>query len=300
MKLLKNKKVISFATMILAVMAVWFFSTYQVFFSPFEIISKADVEKNKQGICVAEGRKLTEKELFTRTMTNYWNRYKYGMTEDASGKPVPFCGRVTECKFWQVQDDYTLTTYTRKILNTPKNIGLDETVTNYFDGRIFDPTNQSLLNKYDNARLPYSVFAYIDFGGTTLYPKDCCQVLPLSKLKGKSLEFIDTPTHAFERGRGNHVLKVRQIALSAYDESRADYLRPWIPSTTEYVIGNCGEFNLSMQTKNYESLKIIFPSNDYYSDIEKYRNFSEKPVYWKEDQFVDYEAFKAYLKKGEK
>ncbi|WP_352340039.1 hypothetical protein, partial [Psychrobacter sp. 16-MNA-CIBAN-0192] len=55
----------------------FFLSKFQVFWSPFQILSYYDIEKNKQGICLAEGRRLYEKELFVRAMQGYCNKRKH-------------------------------------------------------------------------------------------------------------------------------------------------------------------------------------------------------------------------------
>ena len=69
------------------------FYYFRIFLSPLQILSISEIEKNKQGICLAENRKLSEDELLNRGMQSY---FKYLQTakislDEANEVQIPKC-----------------------------------------------------------------------------------------------------------------------------------------------------------------------------------------------------------------
>ena len=161
------------------------FYYFRIFLSPLQILSISEIEKNKQGICLAENRKLSEDELLNRGMQSY---FKYLQTakislDEANEVQIPKCPE--NCIITQLEN-YNLLDYLRlNKLNyeenhkgkriIPQGVKINSFPINQFGNYI------NFRNKQNNL---FSLYAsqnrWDDF-----YPNDCCEVNTLDFYKKK-------------------------------------------------------------------------------------------------------------------
>ena len=169
------------------------FYYFRIFLSPLQILSISEIEKNKQGICLAENRKLSEDELLNRGMQSY---FKYLQTakislDEANEVQIPKCPE--NCIITQLEN-YNLLDYLRlNKLNykenhkgkriIPQGVKINSFPINQFGNYI------NFRNKQNNLFSLYvSQNRRDDF-----YSNDCCKVntLDFYKKNGLSLGAID-------------------------------------------------------------------------------------------------------------
>ena len=191
------------------------FYYFRIFLSPLQILSISEIEKNKQGICLAENRKLSEDELLNRGMQSY---FKYLQTvkislDEANEIQIPKCPE--NCIITQL-GNYNLLDYLRlNKLNYKEN---------HKDKRIIPqglkigsfPINQfgnyiNFRNKQNNW---FSLYAsqnrWDDF-----YPNDCCKVNTLDFYKKNGLSLENAPKYWRSIGKGNFYLTIKYLSMNA-------------------------------------------------------------------------------------
>ena len=244
-----NKKTIKIILIaIIALSVAFFFSNFQVFWSPFQILSHDDIKKNQQGICLAEDRQLDEKELFVRAMQGYWDKRTHSVLRDINyeGEIIMRCQKQSLCEYWKIPEPLLLGEYTKAILDRPDAADFRALMTDYFQAAPFEQGSIANLSQYNDGGFPYSILA-VEQGSYSLIPSDCCQLLTD---KQYSQAFIkkdpEQNTEQQQRGNGHYFIKVKDVLLSdtkADDNMKDPYhLRPSYIYSTIYPISNCGEF----------------------------------------------------------
>lgn len=238
--------------MLIAVIALslaFFLSKFQMFWSPFQILSHDDIEKNQQGICLAEDKKLDEQELFVRAMQGYWDKRTHSVLRDINyeGEIIMRCQKQSLCEYWKIPEPLLLGEYTKAILDRPDTIDFKALMTDYFQAAPFEQDSIANLSQYNNGRFPYSILA-AEQGSYSLFPSDCCQLLTD---KQYSQAFIkqdpEANTEHQQRGNGHYFIKVKDVLLSdpKTDGRMMDkpyHLRPDYIHSRIHSISNCGEF----------------------------------------------------------
>ena len=194
---------------------VFGFYYFRIFFSPLQILSISEIEKNKQGICLAENRKLSEDELLNRGMQSH---FKYLQTakislDEADEIQIPKCPE--DCIITQL-GNYNLLDYLRlNKLNykenhkgkriIPQGVKINSFPINQFGNYI------NFRNKQNNL---FSLYAsqnrWDDF-----YPNDCCKVNTLDFYKKNGLSLENTPKYWRSIGKGNFYLTIKYLSMNA-------------------------------------------------------------------------------------
>ena len=182
MKLKKINRILLVCIFFIIVSTFYYF---RIFLSPLQILSISEIEKNKQGICLAENRKLSEDELLNRGMQSY---FKYLQTakislDEENKVQIPKCPE--DCIITQL-GNYNLLDYLRlNKLNYKENHKGKRIIPQGLKIGSF-PINQfgnyiNFRNKQNNW---FSLYAsqnrWDDF-----YPNDCCKVNTLDFYKKK-------------------------------------------------------------------------------------------------------------------
>ena len=191
------------------------FYYFRIFFSPLQILSISEIEKNKQGICLAENRKLNEDELLNRGMQSY---FKYLQTakislDEANEVQIPKCPK--NCIITQL-GNYNLLDYLRlNKLNYKENHKGKRIIPQGLKIGSF-PINQfgnyiNFRNKQNNW---FSLYAsqnrWDDF-----YPNDCCKVNTLDFYKKNGLSLENAPKYWRSIGKGNFYLTIKYLSMNA-------------------------------------------------------------------------------------
>ena len=191
------------------------FYYFRIFLSPLQILSISEIEKNKQGICLAENRKLSEDELLNRGMQSY---FKYLQTakislDEANEIQIPKCPE--NCIITQLEN-YNLLDYLRlNKLNykenhkgkriIPQGVKINSFPINQFGNYI------NFRNKQNNL---FSLYAsqnrWDDF-----YPNDCCKVNTLDFYKKNGLSLENAPKYWRSIGKGNFYLTIKYLSMNA-------------------------------------------------------------------------------------
>ena len=213
------------------------FYYFRIFLSPLQILSISEIEKNKQGICLAENRKLSEDELLNRGMQSY---FKYLQTakislDEAHEIQIPKCPEnciITQLENYNLLDYLRLNKLNYKENHKGKRIIPQEVKINSF------PINQfgnyiNFRNKQNNL---FSLYAsqnrWDDF-----YPNDCCKVNTLDFYKKNGLSLENAPKYWRSIGKGNFYLTIKYLSMDADDgtEITLDY--------ETISLDNCGNIN---------------------------------------------------------
>ena len=247
-KLKKSSKIIIACSALAIIFSIFFVTHFQVFWSPFQILSHDDIKKNQQGICLAEDRQLDEKELFVRAMQGYWDKRTHSVLRDTNyeGEVSYTCPSQSRCEYWEIPEPLLLEGYTKAILDRPDAADFRALMTDYFQAVPFEQDSIANLSQYNDGGFPYSILAVED-SIYSLIPSDCCQLLTD---KHYSQAFIkkdpEQNTEQQQRGNGHYFIKVKDVPLSdtkADDNMKDPYhLRPSYIHSTIYPISNCGEF----------------------------------------------------------
>ena len=228
-----NKK---FLICILFIIAFGFYY-FRIFLSPLQILSISEIEKNKQGICLAENRKLSEDELLNRGMQSY---FKYLQTakislDEANEVQIPKCPE--NCIITQLEN-YNLLDYLRlNKLNykenhkgkriIPQGVKINSFPINQFGNYI------NFRNKQNNL---FSLYAsqnrWDDF-----YPNDCCKVNTLDFYKKNGLSLENAPKYWRSIGKGNFYLTIKYLSINA------DTGKSIILDYETISLDNCGNIN---------------------------------------------------------
>ncbi|AUX62219.1 hypothetical protein BWP33_10645 [Simonsiella muelleri ATCC 29453] len=191
------------------------FYYFRIFLSPLQILSISEIEKNKQGICLAENRKLSEDELLNRGMQSH---FKYLQTakislDEADEIQIPKCPE--DCIITQL-GNYNLLDYLRlNKLNykenhkgkriIPQGVKINSFPINQFGNYI------NFRNKQNNL---FSLYAsqnrWDDF-----YPNDCCKVNTLDFYKKNGLSLENAPKYWRSIGKGNFYLTIKYLSMNA-------------------------------------------------------------------------------------
>ena len=193
------------------------FYYFRIFLSPLQILSISEIEKNKQGICLAENRKLSEDELLNRGMQGY---FKYLQTvkiplDEAHEIQIQKC--LENCIITQL-GNYNLLDYLRlNKLNykenhkgkriIPQGVKINSFPINQFGNYI------NFRNKQNNLFSLYvSQNRWDDF-----YPNDCCEVNTLNFYKKNGLSLENIPKYWCSIGKGNFYLTIKYLSMDADD-----------------------------------------------------------------------------------
>ena len=213
------------------------FYYFRIFLSPLQILSISEIEKNKQGICLAENRKLSEDELLNRGMQSY---FKYLQTakislDEAHEIQIPKCPE--DCIITQL-GNYNLLDYLRlNKLNyeenhkgkriIPQGVKINSFPINQFGNYI------NFRNKQNNL---FSLYAsqnrWDDF-----YPNDCCEVNALDFYKKNGLSLENAPKYWRSIGKGNFYLTIKYLSINA------DTGKSIILDYETISLDNCGNIN---------------------------------------------------------
>ena len=213
------------------------FYYFRIFLSPLQILSISEIEKNKQGICLAENRKLSEDELLNRGMQSY---FKYLQTakislDEANEVQIPKCPE--NCIITQLEN-YNLLDYLRlNKLNykenhkgkriIPQGVKINSFPINQFGNYI------NFRNKQNNL---FSLYAsqnrWDDF-----YPNDCCEVNTLDFYKKNGLSLENAPKYWRSIGKGNFYLTIKYLSINA------DTGKSIILDYETISLDNCGNIN---------------------------------------------------------
>ena len=212
MKLKKINRILLVCIFFIIVSTFYYF---RIFLSPLQILSISEIEKNKQGICLAENRKLSEDELLNRGMQSH---FKYLQTakislDEAHEIQIPKCPE--NCIITQLEN-YNLLDYLRlNKLNyeenhkgkriIPQGVKINSFPINQFGNYI------NFRNKQNNL---FSLYAsqnrWDDF-----YPNDCCKVNTLDFYKKNGLSLENAPKYWRSIGKGNFYLTIKYLSMNA-------------------------------------------------------------------------------------
>ena len=213
------------------------FYYFRIFLSPLQILSISEIEKNKQGICLAENRKLSEDELLNRGMQSY---FKYLQTakislDEANEVQIPKCPE--NCIITQLEN-YNLLDYLRlNKLNyeenhkgkriIPQGVKINSFPINQFGNYI------NFRNKQNNLFSLYvSQNRRDDF-----YSNDCCKVNTLDFYKKNGLSLENAPKYWRSIGKGNFYLTIKYLSINA------DTGKSIILDYETISLDNCGNIN---------------------------------------------------------
>gem|GEM_PF-3448387 len=258
-----NKK---FLICILFIIAFGFYY-FRIFLSPLQILSISEIEKNKQGICLAENRKLSEDELLNRGMQSY---FKYLQTakislDEANEVQIPKCPE--NCIITQLEN-YNLLDYLRlNKLNYKENHKGKRIIPQGLKIGSF-PINQfgnyiNFRNKQNNW---FSLYAsqnrWDDF-----YPNDCCKVNTLDFYKKNGLSLENAPKYWRSIGKGNFYLTIKYLSMDADDGTEI--------------------------TLNYKTISLDNCGNidEYINNIDEYINNNEGDTDLKKTNITDFNSF---------
>ena len=222
MKLKKINRILLVCIFFIIVSTFYYF---RIFLSPLQILSISEIEKNKQGICLAENRKLSEDELLNRGMQSH---FKYLQTakislDEADEIQIPKCPE--DCIITQL-GNYNLLDYLRlNKLNykenhkgkriIPQGVKINSFPINQFGNYI------NFRNKQNNLFSLYvSQHIRDDF-----YSNDCCKVNTLDFYKKNGLSLENAPKYWRSIGKGNFYLTIKYLSMDADDgkEIKLDY-----------------------------------------------------------------------------
>lgn len=215
---------------IIGLIVLCLFYYYRIFFSPLQILSIREIEKNKQGICLAENRKLSEDELLNRGMQSYFNYLKTEKIPQDESWEVMLEHCRENCVVTQLANynlsNYNLLDYLRlRRLNFKEK---DEQINSFPLTELKQHVN--FKNKQDNL---FSL--YINQNRrSSFYPNDCCEVNTLDFYTQNGFSLKNMPTDWRSIGKGNFYLAVKYLSMSASDGTEVDLNYDTMP------LDNCG------------------------------------------------------------
>lgn len=207
-----------------------FFINYRIFLNPFQVISYEDIEKNKQGICIDENRKLSRQELLSRAMSSYFDYYRNrDIIKSEDEKWYKYCsddGKTTNHCWITKLPNWTISDY----LDKSQELNWDTLERISF----VDASEEMKIFKHPNS---YSFLFYSDNETIDFYPHDCCSIQLLSELEPIHFPLRNTPKYFRERGIGNYFLNKKMLNLDLA-QANLDFI-----FNNTYLINNCGNFS---------------------------------------------------------
>lgn len=231
--------ILLFISLCAGISAAVFFTHFQVFYKPFQIISKRHVELNKQGICAKEGRRLSRQELTARAMASYFRKTQDWIIEDVgNGKLYRACrdNEGQPCYVVQLPPMSRMGLY-QAYINTPEQSETEGHKSMRSEWRKRIGLN-AIANQWERHPptfpLPYSLYLWSGTVGDEFIPQDCCSVLALEDLPSPATAESETK-YLFERGYGRYKLRFKFLLSDQIDLEEANLI-------THYIdIDNCGE-----------------------------------------------------------
>ena len=254
----KKNKILTAAALCLCLLglAAWYIkANYQIFFHPFQIISNEDVAKNKQGICAAENRKLSNDELLNRAMASYFEYEQQIEYKDVGdGKTIRKPCTTGDCYI------AILPPLTREQLYQQYILGEPETSQPKLYNIIQDKQNHIKLTQtaalFKNIKNnSFSIFLHNNGVTDYFFPQDCCRIVRMEEIeeqfnRNREYNLSQLPTFYKERGVANYFLKIDSIdpINVGYFRSGSFFANNPTPSDAfvSYkldAIDNCGNFS---------------------------------------------------------
>ncbi len=227
-----NKKFCIFV--IFFILIALFFYYFRIFFSPLQILSINEIEQNKQGICLAENRKLSEDELLNRGMQSYFNYLKTEKIPQDESWEVMLDHCREDCVVTQLAN-YNLLDYLRLHRLNFKEKREDRKIKTQGEQINSFPLTElkqhvNFKNKQDNL---FSL--YINQNRrSSFYPNDCCEVNTLDFYTQNGFLLKNMPTDWRSIGKGNFYLAVKYLSMSASDGTEVELNYDTMP------LDNCG------------------------------------------------------------
>ena len=254
----KKNKILTAAVLCLCLLglAAWYVTAnYQIFFHPFQIISNEDVAKNKQGICAAENRKLSDDELLKRAMVGYFEYMQQIEYKDVGdGKTIRKPCATDDCYI------AILPPLTREQLYQQYILGESETSQPKLYDIIQDKQNHIKLTQtaalFKNIKNnSFSIFLHNNGVTDYFFPQDCCRIVRMEEIeeqfnRNREYNLNQVPTFYKERGVANYFLKLNIVETinARYFHSGSFFANNPTPSDAfvSYkldAIDNCGNFS---------------------------------------------------------
>ena len=254
----KKNKILTAATLCLCLLgiAAWYVTAnYQIFFHPFQIISNEDVAKNKQGICAAENRKLSNDELLKRAMASYFEyKQQIEYKDIGDGKTIRKPCATGDCYI------AILPPLTREQLYQQYILGESETSQPKLYDIIQDKQNHIKLTQtaalFKNIKNnSFSIFLHNNGVTDYFFPQDCCHIVRMEEIeeqfnRDREYNLSQLPTFYKERGVANYFLKLNIVEATnaGYFHSGSFFANNPTPSDAfiSYkldAIDNCGNFS---------------------------------------------------------
>lgn len=282
-----KKQVWLFTGIVLFFIFGWYFSqNYKVFFSPFQILSHDTIQKNLQGICVDENRKLEKSELLSRAMDSYFKHKwdKGGFDNIGSGGWEEECEYNHSCKVMLLPkmslDDYVF-------MPNPEKRELSDR--NRKEGASYRFLDNLFFNN-KNADVAFPGFHVVTSRKAYFYPKDCCNILQKENLSRFDYPMVNTPDFLEERGLGQYFLKMKFVTENTI-------------FIQKIALTNCGNYlpEKYAQINNQFSTKEMYTSAGNamaVNDIKRNKNLSTKEcTEWETAMLPDGLAEKLYKEK---
>lgn len=254
----KKNKILTAAALCLCLLgiAAWYVTAnYQIFFHPFQIISNEDVAKNKQGICAAENRKLSDDELLKRAMVGYFDyKQQIEYKDVGDGKTIRKPCATGDCYI------AILPPLTREQLYQQYVLGKGETSQPKLCDVIKDKQNHIKLTQiaalFKNIKNnSFSIFLHNNGVTDYFFPQDCCRIVRMEEIeeqfnRNREYNLNQLPTFYKERGVANYFLKLNIVETinARYFHSGSFFANNPTPSDAfvSYkldAIDNCGNFS---------------------------------------------------------
>lgn len=224
---------------------------YEIFFSPFQLITHEDVAKNQQGICVAENRKLSEAELVSRAMVGHFEQIANATRPtDAYKAGEPMCSDEESC---DVTKSPALTMSERLTQEAPKAS---------FDYDIRFVSNVYVPNAYKNKEFDFSSYLFVPFVVSDYFPKDCCHVISgeaFNQLPEDIRMGLITDEWR-KRGWGSYVLSQKSMSWNNWG---------WHLQNIYIALDTCGNVLIDRDKKN-EDIPILTVGEKFHQ-IDRYK-----------------------------
>ena len=254
----KKNKILTATALCLCLLglAAWYIkANYQIFFHPFQIISNEDVAKNKQGICAAENRKLSDDELLKRAMVGYFEYMQQIEYKDVGdGKTIRKPCATDDCYI------AILPPLTREQLYQQYILGENETSQPKLYDIIQDKQNHIKLTQtaalFKNIKNnSFSIFLHNNGVTDYFFPQDCCRIVRMEEIeeqfnRDREYNLSQLPTFYKERGVANYFLKIDSIDPINVGHFRSGSFFANNPTPSDAfvsykldAIDNCGNFS---------------------------------------------------------
>lgn len=226
--MIKRKKITATILTSVILSAIYFFSNYRIFFSPFEILSNKTIEQNLQGICVDEGRKLSKEELLARGMTSYFKYLSQGRYyDDMNSEWREYCPVDGACWLTSVGKasiaEYIFDSRKRKFLNQDEGKKI-----------LFSNSGLLFLSKNNPKINNDSFYSVIENSSVHFFPYKCCNINDRRDLTEDDFPFSGVPNYLEERGLGSYFLNTSSLHIGK--NNNLTYINK------KYILSNCGDY----------------------------------------------------------